>query len=145
MGKCRNAWWLSFICMSEHKNDLALVFKVLWSHHIWFQKHHKKYVVCTIYFTVKGSVNSRKFGKSHVIWNVWFQKISIPPPEGWWGQKAQEIPEGGGGEGGGWVLTVKLTSRWFSSIYYWPTAVVVRTLLLTDFGGTFWSWKGVCN
>ena len=47
------------------------------------------------------------------------------------GSKAQEIPEGLGG------VVVKLTSRWFSSIQYRPTAVVVRKLLLTNFGGTF--------
>ena len=34
-------------------------------------------------------------------------------------------------------LTVKVSSRWFSSIQYRPTAVIVRKLLLTDFGGTF--------
>ena len=43
-------------------------------------------------------------------------------------------PRNSRGVGG---LTVKLTSRWFSSIQYRPTAVVVRKLLLTDFGGTF--------
>ena len=46
------------------------------------------------------------------------------------GQKPRKFQRGGG-------LTVKLTSRWFSLIQYRPTAVVVRKLLLADFGGTF--------
>ena len=64
------------------------------------------------------------------------RKISISPPRrefgilvGWRVQKPRKFQRGGG-------LTVKLSSRWFSSIQYRPAAVIVRKLLLTDFGGT---------
>ena len=74
--------------------------------------------------------------------NVWFQKISIPPPwrklEIWerWG--GGEVESSGNSRVGG--LTVKLTSRW---LIWFSTNVVVRKLLLNNFGGMFWSLKGV--
>ena len=69
------------------------------------------------------------------------EKYPYPHHGGNW--KFQRDGGGGGGVGspgnsrGVGGLTVKLTSRWFISIQYRPTAVVVKKLLLTDFGGTF--------
>ena len=63
--------------------------------------------------------------KTHLIYCVVPENIHTPTTEGIGNSK---------GVGG---LTVKLSSRWFSSIQYQPTAVIVRKLLLTDFGGMF--------
>ena len=77
-------------------------------------------MIATIYNKMYGS---RKYPYPHHRGNWKFQRDG--------GSKAQEIPKGRRGSGGGGGgLTVKLTSRWFNSILYQHSCYKIATYQL---------------